>query len=103
MVDKMQIKWDNLECRVKAIKNNFFGGKITVAGLVTATDIIEQLKNEDLGDELLIPSVMLKDGGDMFLDSITLSELSQKLGIKITRVKNDGLELLDAVLGIAKE
>ena len=50
MVDKMQIKWDNLECRVKAIKNNFFGGKITVAGLVTATDIYNQLKDKEIGD-----------------------------------------------------
>ena len=100
MVDKMQIKWDNLECRVKCIKNNFFGGKITVAGLVTATDIEQQLKGIDLGDELLIPSVMLRDGGDMFLDSVTLEELSNRLNIKITPVNNDGYEFVDAVLGI---
>ena len=82
------------------IKNNFFGGKITVAGLVTATDIEEQLKDQDLGEELLIPAVMLRDGGDMFLDSVTVEELSKKLNIKITPVNNDGYELLDAVLGI---
>lgn len=100
IVDKCSQKWDNLECRVKAIKNNFFGGKITVAGLVTATDIEDQLKGEFLGEELLIPSVMLRDGGDMFLDSITLNELSEKLNIRITPVNNDGYELLDAILGI---
>ena len=53
----------------------------------------------DLGEELLIPSVMLRDGGDMFLDSITLSELSEKLNIKITPVNNDGYEFLDKILG----
>ena len=100
MVDKCLKKWDNLECNVYAVKNNFFGGEITVAGLVTATDIEEQLKGKELGEELLIPSVMLRDGGDMFLDSVTLEELSERLNVRITPVDNDGFELLDKILGI---
>lgn len=103
IVDKVAKKWDNLECRVIPIKNNFFGGEITVAGLITATDILEQLKDKDLGEELLIPSVMLRDGGDMFLDSVTLEELSEKLNIKITPVDNDGFMLLDKILGVVEE
>lgn len=100
MVDRCLKKWDNLECRVKAINNNFFGRTVTVAGLVTATDIIEQLEGEDLGEELLIPSVMLRDGGDIFLDNITLGELSERLNIKITPVDNDGFVILDKILGL---
>ncbi|MFQ8953456.1 MAG: DUF512 domain-containing protein [Oscillospiraceae bacterium] len=50
-----------------AVKNEFFGGKITVSGLVTATDIIKQIGDKDLGDELLIPASMLRSEGDMFL------------------------------------
>ena len=99
IVDKCKQKWDNLECKVYKIKNNFFGEKITVAGLVTATDIKEQLKGEILGEELLIPAVMLRKEGDMFLDSITLNELSRDLGVKITPVDNDGYSLIDALLG----
>lgn len=99
IVDKCKQKWDNLECKVYKIKNNFFGEKITVAGLVTATDIKEQLKGEILGEELLIPAVMLRKEGDMFLDSITLNELSRDLGVKITPVDNDGYLLIDALLG----
>ncbi len=99
MVDKCQEKWDNLECRVIPVKNNFFGGKITVAGLVTATDIIGQLEGENIGEELLIPSVMLRDEGDMFLDSITLEELSQKLNVKITPVDNNGYDFVTKILG----
>ncbi len=99
IVDKISNKWDNLECKVIAIKNNFFGGRITVAGLVTATDIKEQLKGIDLGEELLIPSVMLRDAGDMFLDSVTVEQLSNDLNVKITAVDNDGYVLLDKVLG----
>ncbi len=99
IVDKIRLKWDNLECKVIAVKNNFFGGEITVAGLITATDIKEQLNDISLGEELLIPSVMLRDAGDMFLDSITVDELSAELGVKITAVDNDGYVLLDKILG----
>lgn len=99
IVDRMVKKWDNLICKVIAVKNNFFGGEITVSGLVTATDIIEQLNGKDLGEELLIPSVMLRDGGDMFLDSITLDELKEKLGVQIIPVDNDGFVLVDKILG----
>ena len=100
IVDKTEKKWDNLKCNVVSVKNNYFGGHINVAGLITATDLEEQLKGKDLGEELLIPSVMLRDGGDMFLDSVTLEELSQKLNIKITPVDNDGFQLVDRILGI---
>ncbi len=100
IIDKMTKKWDNLNCRVYAIENEFFGPLITVAGLVTATDIIKQIGNENLGDELLIPEVMLRSEGDMFLDSITLSELKEKLNTEIRVVSVDGYEFVDAVLGI---
>lgn len=88
-----------LKCNVYAVKNEFFGGKITVSGLVTATDIIKQIGDKDLGDELLIPASMLRSEGDMFLDSITLKELSERLNIKITPVANDGYELTEAIIG----
>ncbi len=92
-------KVKGLKCDVYGIKNNFFGEKITVAGLVTATDIYEQLKDKDLGSELLIPSAMLRKEKDMFLDSITVDELSEKLNVKITVVECDGFDLTDAILG----
>ncbi len=99
IVDKMGKKWDNLNCKVYKIKNDFFGPLITVAGLVTATDIINQLKMQDLGDELIIPDVMLRSEKDMFLDSITVQELSKKLGVKITVTSVDGYDMVENVLG----
>ena len=91
-------KAQGLKCDVYAIKNNFFGNKITVAGLVTATDIIEQLSGLDLGEELLIPEAMLRQEGDMFLDSITVEELSQKLSVAVTVVPNSGYVLVEKIL-----
>lgn len=100
IADKCKEKNPLLKPKTFAVKNNFFGGKINVSGLVTATDIEQQLKDENLGEELLIPSVMLRAEGDMFLDSVTVDELSKRLNIKITPVNNDGYELVNAILGI---
>ncbi len=99
IVDNAKAKWHNLECKVYAIKNNFFGGKITVAGLVTGTDIINALRNEDLGEELLVPSVMLRHEQDMFLDSVTVCEVEQQLGVKVRIVDNDGFSFVSALAG----
>ncbi|MEE1238968.1 MAG: DUF512 domain-containing protein [Acutalibacteraceae bacterium] len=100
IADRCTEKNPLLKPQVYAVKNNFFGGKINVSGLVTATDIEKQLKGADLGEELLIPSVMLRAEGDMFLDSVTVDELSERLNIKITPVNNDGYELVNAIFGI---
>ncbi|MBQ3547615.1 MAG: DUF512 domain-containing protein [Clostridia bacterium] len=99
IVDKMCKKWDNLKCRVYKIKNDFFGPLITVAGLVTATDIIKQLEGVELGDELIIPDVMLRSEKDMFLDSITVDELSESLGVKVTACAVDGYDMVECILG----
>jgi len=96
-------KFTNIKCNVYAINNDFFGEKITVAGLVTATDIYNQLKDKNLGDTLLIPSSMLRSEGDMFLDSITVEELSQKLNVNITVNNTDGYSLVEAIVGVKEE
>lgn len=100
IVENCTKKYPHLHCDVFAVKNNFFGERITVAGLVTATDIIKQLSGKQLGSELLIPSSMLRNEGDMFLDSITLDRLSEKLNIRITPVDNNGEQLICRMLDV---
>jgi PDZ domain protein len=85
---------------VYKIRNDFFGETITVAGLVTATDMLNQLAGKNLGDELLIPKVMLKSDEDIFLDSITLKDFEQKLGTKVRVVDVDGYSFVKNVLDI---
>lgn len=85
---------------VYKIRNDFFGETITVAGLVTATDMLNQLAGKNLGDELLIPKVMLKSDEDIFLDSITLKDFERKLGTKVRVVDVDGYSFVKNVLDI---
>ena len=100
--EKIENAVSGLSINVFNIKNNFFGETITVAGLLTATDIIEQLKEteQDLGDELLFPACALRSDGDLFLDGITPEELSAKLSVKVRPTENNGAEFIKAILGI---
>ena len=88
-------KWPNLQCHIYAIRNDFFGKNITVAGLITGIDLLRQLQGKELGSRLLIPRCMLRSEGDCFLDDMTLEQLSSDLGVPIQPVENDGFQLLD--------
>lgn len=103
LANKIQEVCPMIECDVYCVKNNFFGGQVTVSGLITGQDLSEQLKDCILGDELLLPRAMLRSEGDLFLCGMTPQELSAKLGVPIRFVSNDGAEFLDAVLGCGGE
>ncbi len=93
-------RFPQVEISVRGIVNYFFGETITVAGLVTAGDLINQLKDTNLGDELLIPKVMLKADEPVFLDDLTVSDVEKALDIKISACANDGFEYLERILGV---
>ena len=102
LCESASAKFSGLEINVIKVKNDFFGHTVTVAGLLTGKDLLNCLKNQALGDELLIPRVSLRSEGDKFLDDVTLGELSQALNVKITPVKNDGAILLNSLTGGAQ-
>ena len=87
-----------LSGQVYQIENRFFGPEITVAGLLCGCDLYDQLKDKPLGERLYISSTMLRDGGDLFLDDISLTELSEKLGVPIIPVEPDGNTFIKALL-----
>ena len=97
-VDKMKEKYPNVTCNVYVIQNDFFGRDITVAGLLTGQDIIHQLKEKQLGDFLLLPSVLLRSGEDVLLDDLTVADLEKALQIQIRIVKSDGISFVDTIL-----
>src|SRR5919202_887655 len=66
--------------------------EITVTGLLTGQDLLEGLLGKDLGDAILLPSLMLKQGDTRFLDDMTVEELTRHLGISILPI--NGIEEL---------
>lgn len=99
LMKMIQKKFSGLRFEIYPIVNHFFGEKITVSGLVTGTDIVDQLKGRDLPARLLIPSSMLRAEQDLFLDSMSLEQVSATLERSIAISMNDGTDLLNKVLG----
>ncbi len=92
-------KFPNVRVKVYAIKNNFFGGGVTVSGLVCGCDVLDQLSGEKLPENILMPEVMFRSGTDIMLDDVTIKELSEKLNVNITKVKTDGFSTVGKILG----
>ena len=82
-VKMIQEKYPNIKIRVKVITNNFFGELITVSGLITGTDLKEQLAGLELGERLLIPCNMLRSGEDIFLDDVSVREWKRRMEQKL--------------------
>lgn len=88
-------KCPGLTIDVHSITNAFFGEKITVSGLLTGQDIAAQLKGKDLGEAAYISTAMLRHGTDVFLDDMTVPQLSVALDTPVYPVECDGFTLWD--------
>ena len=99
MLDALRAKSSALQIDLVPVRNDFFGGTVDVTGLLTGQDIVKALKGRELGDEILLAGNMMKAGEDIFLDDMTLEDLSQALHTPARRVPNTGDALLMAVLG----
>ena len=97
---KIMKQYPNLKCNVYCAKNEFFGGSVTVAGLLTGSDMLAALEGKELGEELFIPESTLRHEKDLFLDNMSISEFSEKLGVKVTPNENSGGGFVRAILGI---
>lgn len=97
-VEKIRKKYPGIKAEVVPIVNHFFGESITVAGLLTGTDIIEQLKGKELGEYLVLPEVLLKSGEDVLLDDLHISDIERALQTRVRIVKSEGEALVRAVI-----
>ena len=95
-------RYPQVKIAVHAIRNDYFGGNVSVAGLVTGTDIIKQCKNDLHSDTLAVPEVMLRDEKDRFLDDITLPQLGEALGCRAICIPTDGAGCCRAYLSSHK-
>ena len=97
LLEQAQARFPGLRGRVVAVRNDFFGHTIDVAGLLTGQDLSAQLHAvPDLG-RVLIPIHMLRNGENVFLDDYTVPRLSEELGCPVEVVGMDGFDLADAV------
>ena len=72
-----------LEINLVALNSQYWGQEITVTGLLTGQDLLASLPGKDLGDGILLPSLMLKHDDTKFLDDLTVADVSNQLAIPI--------------------
>lgn len=96
---KLMDIYPQLQVDVYEIKNDFYGHTVTVAGLITAGDIINQLKSKQLHSILLIPDVMLMKDSDLFLDNLSVSDVEKALNVSVVTVlSHDGADLVSKII-----
>ncbi len=103
LAQELEKRYNDLEVFVYPIENNFFGENVTVTGLLTGSDIFAQMKDRELGSELLLSRSMLRAGEEVFLDDYTVEMLSNNLNKKITIVENNGEDLVRRIIGLTGE
>lgn len=91
-------RYPRLKLTVHPIRNDFFGGNVSVAGLVTATDIAAQCRGKLKSRHLGVPEVMLRDEKDRFLDDWTIQKLEKALGVKVHILPCGGGALAETLL-----
>ena len=99
--EKLESKAPGLKLNVFPVRNDFFGERITVSGLLTGQDIIAQLKGKDLGTEVRLPESVVRAGTDVFLDDYTVSQVSDALQVRVYTIKSNGYDFVDSCLGIS--
>lgn len=92
----------NLNLQVFPIRNDFFGEKITVTGLLTGQDIVKQLEGKNLGEALILPSQILKADEPVFLDDMTVAQLQNALHLPVIIVQSSAVELLKKIMEMEK-
>ena len=90
LIEKLHEYYPNVIIHNYAIRNDFFGERITVTGLLTGQDIIAQLKGQPLGEKLYLPANLLRAQSDLLLDDMTLADISDALQVEVDIVESDG-------------
>jgi putative radical SAM enzyme (TIGR03279 family) len=101
--EKICEKFSNVNINVYKITNEFFGENVTVAGLLTGKDIINQLSSRELGKILFLPKTILRNEGDLLLDNLKLSNIEKELSVKVVVVENNGYDFIYKILGLEGE
>jgi putative radical SAM enzyme (TIGR03279 family) len=101
--DKIREKNNNIKIDVVKIVNNYFGETITVAGLITGTDIIDQLSKIDVNDNIIMPKNMLKSKEEIFLDDKTIKDVEIALDRKVLVCDYTGEDLIAIINANLKE
>lgn len=99
--NKIRNKNPNIKLDIYEIINNYFGSTITVAGLLTGTDIIDQIKGKINSKYLIMSNNMFRKGYELtdsneqiMLDNIKIKDIESALDVKVIVVDYTGEDLI---------
>ena len=98
MAESFMEEFPGTSVEVVPIRNDFFGEKITVSGLITGQDLVKQLNERGKKDRVAIPCSMMKMDEEIFLDDLTLDQVEKALQVPVLIVKSSGQDLLNAMI-----
>ena len=98
MVERVQRLFPQIKVHLYPIINHFFGENITVSGLLTGQDIINQLQGKALGEKLLLPINLLRSGETVLLDDVTVEDIEKALQVPVDIVKSSGWDFLQSLI-----
>ncbi len=96
MAGRIMERFPGIHIHVYPIRNDFFGERITVTGLLTGQDILAQLEGKELGEILYLPENVLRSGERVLLDDVTVEEIAGALQVQTDIVKSSGYDFVDA-------
>ncbi len=100
LAQRLMERCPKLTIHVYAVKNEFFGGQITVSGLLTGQDIIGQLRSKELGEYLMLPDSLLRNDTTTLLDDMEVADIEEQLHVPVKITKNSGEALLKNMLNL---
>jgi Fe-S oxidoreductase, related to NifB/MoaA family len=98
LCDRVKTIYPNLNVEVFPIINRFFGETITVSGLLTGRDIIEQMSGREIRGKLILPENLLRSGEDVLLDDLTVTDIENALQTRVRIVQSTGLDFVDSLV-----
>ncbi len=98
LLHKIHLRFPQVDTMLYCIENHFYGPEITVTGLLTGQDIIDQLMDKELGEYLMLPNVLLRSGEEVLLDDITVNDIQNALQTSIRIVQSDGKSFVDTII-----
>lgn len=87
---------------VLGVENNFFGTAVSVTGLVTGTDLLDQLQQTGTTDAVVIPDVMLRQGEELFLDDVLVEAIQQHCNCPVVVIESSPWGLLEGLESLAE-
>ncbi|MBP1762448.1 MAG: Fe-S oxidoreductase [Firmicutes bacterium] len=97
VISRLQ-KIKNLQVELIPVENHYFGGGVSVTGLLTGSDIVRTIGQTYRGKTVLLPEVLLRDGGQILLDDMTVDDIMKASGAEIITVDGSARDLTEKIL-----